>query len=63
MREAGEHLLFKLWPVAAGNHGNFDDTEKVMQQPRHFGINRGLTLSQRTVQIANDELFHSAPIL
>jgi hypothetical protein len=54
MRELGDHLLFKLWPIASGNHGHFDDSEKVMQQPRHFGIKRRLTLGKCTVQIKND---------
>ena len=54
MGKIGEHLFLKLWPIAAGNHGRFDDAEKVMQQCRHFGIQRRFTFGKRTVQIIND---------
>jgi hypothetical protein len=32
MGNIGKQLLFKLRPIASGNHGHFDDREKVMQQ-------------------------------
>ena len=31
MGKIGEQLLFKLRPIASGDHGHFDDTEKIMQ--------------------------------
>ena len=40
MGKIGEHLFFKLRPIASGNHGHLDDAEKVMQQCRHLGIKR-----------------------
>ena len=58
MGKIGEQLLFKLRPIASGNHGHFDDAEKVMQQRRHFCIERRFTFGQRAVQIINNELFH-----
>ena len=32
----GEHLLFELRPIASGNHGHFDDAEKVVQAAPTF---------------------------
>ncbi len=46
MGKIGEHLFFKLWPIASGNHGHFDDAEKVMQQCRHFGIQETIYFRQ-----------------
>ena len=63
MGKIGEHLFFKLWPTASGNHGHFDDTEKVVQQCRHFGIKRRLTFGKCAVQIINNQLFHDPPAL
>ena len=37
MGQMGEHLIFKLRPIASGDHGHFEDAEKVVQQSRHFG--------------------------
>ncbi len=28
----GEHLFLKLRPIPSGNHGHFDDVEKVVQE-------------------------------
>ena len=36
MGKMGEQLFFKLRPIASGNHGHFDDAEKVMQQSPPF---------------------------
>ena len=58
----GEHLLLKLRPIASGDHGHFDDTEKVMQQCRHFGIESRFTFGKGTVEIKNNELLHSVSI-
>ena len=58
MGKMGEQLCFKLWPIASGNYRHLNDTEKVMQQRRHFGIKRRFAFRQRTVQIINNELFH-----
>ena len=58
MGKMGEQLCFKLWPIASGNYRHLDDTEKVMQQRRHFCIKRRFAFRQRTVQIINNELFH-----
>ena len=60
MGKMGEQLCFKLWPVASGNYRHLDDTEKVMQQRRHFGIERRFAFRQRTVQIINNELFQNS---
>jgi hypothetical protein len=30
MWEAGDELFFKLRPIASGNHGHFDNREKVV---------------------------------
>ena len=59
MGKMREHLFFKLRPIASGNHGHFDDAEKVMQQPRHFGIERRLAFGKCAVQIEHNQLFHS----
>jgi hypothetical protein len=58
MGKVGEQLLFKLRPTAPGNHGCFDDAEKVMQQRRHSGVKSRLTLGERAIQIENNQLFH-----
>ena len=58
MGKIGEHLFFKLRPIAAGNHGHFDNAEKVMQQCRHFGIERRFAFGKCTIQIVDNELFH-----
>ena len=55
----GEHLLFELGPIATGNDGHFDDAEKVVQQRRHFGIERRFTFGECAIQIVNNQLFHS----
>ena len=62
MRKMGEQLLFKLRPIASGNHGHFDDSEKVMQQRRHFGIESRFAFGERAVQIKNNQLLHSLSI-
>src|ERR1035441_7559760 len=54
----GEQLFLKLWPIASGNHGHPNDCEEVMQQRRHFHIERRLAFRQRAVQIIDDELLH-----
>jgi hypothetical protein len=43
---------------ATGNNGHFDDPQKVMEQCRHFGVERRFAFGQRAVQIINNELFH-----
>ena len=60
MGQMGEHLLFELGPIASGNDGHFDDAEKVMQARRHFSVKRRFTFGQCTVQIEDNQLFHSA---
>src|ERR1035438_5211598 len=40
MGKMGEYLLFELGPIASGNDGYFDDTEKVVQARRHFSVTR-----------------------
>jgi hypothetical protein len=59
MGKMGEHLFFKLRPIASGYHGRLDNAEKVAEQSRHFGIKRRLTFGQCAVQIEHDQLFHS----
>ena len=54
MGKIGEQLFFKLWPIASGNHGHFDDIEKVMQQCRYFSIKRRLTVGKGTIQIKHN---------
>ena len=54
MGKIGEQLFFKLWPTASGNHGHFDNTEKVMQQSRHLAIKRRFAFGKCTVQIKNN---------
>ena len=58
MRKLGDHLGFKLRPIASGDHGHFDDTEQVVQQSRHLGIERRLAFGKRTVEIKHNQLFH-----
>jgi hypothetical protein len=62
MRKIGDDLLFKLRPVATGNHGHFHNTEKVMQQPRHFGIKADL-LSARVPSRSNTISFFTMLLL
>ena len=57
MGKMGEHLLFKLRPIASGNDGHFDDAEKVVQQRRHFGIERRFTFGKCAVQIVTQSAF------
>ena len=54
MGKIGEQLLLKLRPTASGNDGHFDDTKKVMQPCRHFGIQRRFTFGECTIQIVNN---------
>ena len=54
MRKLRDNLLFKLRPTASGNHGDFDNSEKVVQQSRHFRINSRFTFGKRSVQIKHD---------
>ena len=54
----GEHLFLKLRPTSSRYHGHFDNTEKVIEQTRHFDIERRLTFGQCAVQIEDDQLFH-----
>jgi hypothetical protein len=58
----GEQLLFELRPIASGNDGDSRDTEKIVQQCRHFSIERRFAFGKRTVQIKNNQLFHSVSI-
>src|ERR1035441_661394 len=58
MGKIGEQLLIKLRPIASGDYGHFDDTEKGMQQCRHFSVKRRFTFGKCTVQIENNQLFH-----
>ncbi len=58
MGKIGEHLFLELRPIASGNHGHFDHAEKVMQQRRHFGIERRFTFGECAIQIINNQLFH-----
>src|ERR1700723_88672 len=53
-----EHVFLKLWPIASGNHGDFDDAEKLMQECRHFDIKRRFALGKCAVEIKNNELLH-----
>ena len=62
MGKMGEYLLFKLWPVAPGNHRHFDDSEKVAHERRHLGIQRRFAFGKRTVEIKNNQLFHPPSI-
>ncbi len=59
MGKTGEHLFFKLRPIASGYHGRLDNAEKVAEQSRHFGIKRGFTFGQSSIQVKDDQLFHS----
>ena len=38
MGKMKEQLLFKLAPIASGDHSDSDDAQKVMQSCRHFSI-------------------------
>ena len=40
MGKMGEDLLFKLRPIASGDNRHFEDAEKVVQQSRHFRVQR-----------------------
>ena len=46
-------IVFDLDGTLAESKSSLD-TEKVMQQSRHFGIKRRFTLGKCTVQIKND---------
>ena len=60
MRKMGEYLLFKLRPIASGNDGHLDHTEKVVQQSRHFSVDRRFTFGKCAVQIEYTQLFHDS---
>jgi hypothetical protein len=49
MGKMGEYLLLELGPIASGNDGHFDDTEKVVQARRHLSAKSRLTLGECTV--------------
>lgn len=50
-------IRLRLGPITAGYHGHFDETEKVVEQSRHFRIQGRLALCQCAVQIIDNELF------
>jgi hypothetical protein len=54
MRKFGDNLLFKLGPTASGNDGYFDNAEKVVQESRHFGIDRRFTFGEGPIQIKHN---------
>ena len=54
MGKVGEQLLFKLWPIASRNYSHFDDSEEVLQQRRHFGINWGFAFGKCAVEIKDN---------
>jgi hypothetical protein len=54
MGKMGEYLLFELGPIASGNDGYFDDTEKVVQARRHFSVKRRFTFGKRAVEIEDN---------
>ena len=54
MGKMGEYLFFELGPIASGNDGHFDDTEKVVQAHRHFSVKGRFTLGECAVQIEHD---------
>jgi hypothetical protein len=62
MGKMGEYLPLKLWPIPSGNHGYLGDIEKVAQKRRHLGVQRRFTFGKRTVEIENNQLFHSLSI-
>ena len=59
MGKMREYLFFELRPTSSRYHGHFDNAEKVIEQPRHFGIEKRLTFGQCPVQIEHDQLLHS----
>ena len=58
MRKIGEHLLFELRPVSAGNNSYLHDTKQSAKQRRHLGVDRRLAFRKRAVEIENNQFFH-----
>ena len=54
-----DQLLLELRPVSAGNDGDFDDAEKIAQQRGHLGVDSRFAFSKCSVQVKNDQRFHS----
>jgi len=54
MGKIGEHLFLRTVANRRRKSRPLDDAEKIMQQCRHFGIQRRFTFGKRAVQIIND---------
>jgi len=54
MGKIGEQLLFKLWPVPAGDARHLYNFQKSTEQCGHLGIMRRSAFGKGAIQIKND---------
>jgi len=60
VRQKGKHLLFELSPGAAGDDRDVDDPEQPAQKSGHLRIEAGFALSERALEIEDDQAFHAS---